>query len=177
MKDGEAKAIPDDQIILQAITHVCVAVDDVEKTAKLYSRLFGIGPWTVRQVHTPSSRAKVHGKPTSYTLNFGYAKAGAITLELVETVQGDSVYREFLERHGEGIHHIGFNAPTPLDAELAKWKALGIEALQVNYRDDPRYGWAYMDTSALVGCLLEIVCDPMLGWWESAGLLGMIQGK
>jgi 4-hydroxyphenylpyruvate dioxygenase-like putative hemolysin len=170
MKSGEVKIIPPDRIMLSDITHVCVAVRDVEKTAALYSSLFGIGPFTIRQVHTPADRATVHGAPTAYTLKFGYAKTGAVTLELVETVEGETIYKEYVAQHGEGIHHIGFRAPPPVDQELEQWQKQGIEPLQVNYRDDPKYGWAYMDTQRLVGCLIEIVCDPALGWWESLAL-------
>lgn len=176
IKNGETKVIPSDRILLGDPTHVCVVVRDVEKTAQIYSSLFGIGPFTVRQTETPPERATVHGKPERYTLKFGYAKTATIVLELVETVEGHTIYQEFLDRHGEGIHHIGFRAPPPLDRELKRWRDQGIEALQVNYRDDTRYGWAYMDTQAVAGCLLEIVCDPSLGWWESLALAGDLKG-
>ena len=63
-----------------------------------------------------------------------------------------------------------------LDDELKRWKERGIEPLQVNYRDDPRYGWAYMDTQALVGSTIEIVCDPLFGWWEEVALSKDLKG-
>ena len=126
-------------------------------TAKAFADKFGIGPWRTRMVHTPSSRASVRGEPVEYTLKFGHAKVGPIRLELVETVKGKTIYQEFLEEHGEGLHHIGVPTPVPFDVELEKWRKLGIEPVQVNDMEDPEEGWAYMDTKDIVGCILEIL--------------------
>jgi len=149
--------IPEDRIMLREIVHICVVVRDVEKTARVFAEKFGIGPFRIRNVHTPSSRANVHGEPVEYTLKFGHARAGPITLELVETVKGRTIYQEFLEKHGEGLHHIGVPTPVPFDAELEKWQRLGIKPLQANRMEDPEEGWAYMDTQDLIGCILEIL--------------------
>lgn len=154
---ASVKNIPEDRIMLREIVHVCVVVRDVEKTAEAFSDKFGVGPWRIRVVHTLSSRASVRGEPADYTLKFGHARVGPVTLELVETVDGKTIYQEFLEKHGEGLHHIGVPTPVPFDAELDKWSGLGIKPLQVNRMEDPDEGWAYMDTQGLVGCVLEIL--------------------
>lgn len=176
MLPGTTKIVPEHGVMLGEPTHVCLVVRDVERTANLYSSLLGFGPFLIRVGETPPTHAELHGHPVSYVLKFGYAKRGPVTFELVETVSGPTLYQEFLERHGEGIHHIGFKGQAPLDAELERWAGLGIKALMVNRRDDPRYGWAYLDTQERFGCILEIVCDPALGWWESLGLARDLQG-
>jgi methylmalonyl-CoA/ethylmalonyl-CoA epimerase len=176
MLPGESMLLPPAGIMLGDPTHVCLAVRDVEHTASQYAALLGFGPWLVRMVHTPATHGSVRGRPASYTLKFAYCRRGSLVYELVETVEGPAIYREFLDRHGEGIHHVGFRGAAPLDQELARWRGLGIDALMVNRRDDPRYGWAYLDTEARFGCLLEIVCDPALGWWESLGLARDLKG-
>lgn len=160
MKPGESKTIPEDKIILPEIAHVCLVVKDVEKTAENFAKKFGIGPFRISVMHTPSSRASVRGKPVEYTLKFGNAKVGAIRLELVETVEGETIYQEFLKKHGEGIHHIGVYTPLPFEKELEKWKNEGIEPLQINKMEAPDQGWAYMDTTKLVGCIIEILSLP-----------------
>jgi hypothetical protein len=176
VKNGETKLIHNDRIMLSDPTHICIVVRDVERTAATYASLFGVGPFLIRQVHTPASRGSLHGRPQAYTLKFGYAKTSTITIELVETVDGETHYKEFLEKHGEGVHHIGVRAPAPLDDELKRWKEQGIEPLQVNYRDDTRYGWAYMDTQGITGAIIEIVCDPVFGWWEELALSKDLKG-
>jgi hypothetical protein len=147
-----AKSIPEDRIMLREIVHVCVVVRDVEKTAGEFSDRFGVGPWRIRVVETPSTRASVRGEPVGYKLKFGHARMGP-----VETLEGRTIYQEFLEEHGEGLHHIGVPTPLPFEAELEKWKRQGIKPLQVNRMESPEEGWAYMDTQGLIGCILEIL--------------------
>ena len=157
IKDVRVKNIPEDRILLREIVHACVVVRDVERTARNLSERFGIGPFEVRQKSYPESQASVRGEPVEYTLKFAYAKVGPITLELVETVEGRTIYLEFLEEHGEGLHHLGFPTPLPFDKELEKWERMGIRPLQVSRLDDPEEGWAYMDTQELAGFILEIL--------------------
>jgi methylmalonyl-CoA/ethylmalonyl-CoA epimerase len=156
-KDEKVGTIPEDRILLPGIVHACVVVRDVEKTAGNLAKRFGIGPWEVRLKRYPESQASFRGKPTDCTFKFAYAKAGPITLELVETVSGKSSYQEFLDRHGEGLHHLGFPTPLPFAAELEKWERQGIKPVQVMHMDDPEEGWAYMDTQDLIGFTLEIL--------------------
>lgn len=156
LSDEHVKSIPEDEIMLREIVHVCVVVRDVEATAKVFSDRFGVGTFEIREKHYPESKAELHGEPVEYTLKFGYAKMGPITLELVETLKGDTIYNEFLEEHGEGIHHIGIPTPLPFKEELEKWKRRGIQPLQVSRLEEGE-GWAYMDTQNLVGCILEIL--------------------
>jgi len=157
MSIAKSRSIPEDRIMLREIVHVCIVVRDVEKTAKVFAEKFGIAPFRIRVVHTPSSRASVHDEPVDYTLKFGHARVGPITLELVETLEGKTIYQEFLEEHGEGLHHIGVPTPIPFDTELEKWRKLGIKPLQVNRMENSEEGWAYMDTQGLIGCILEIL--------------------
>jgi len=157
INDERLLNIPEDRIMLKEIVHVCVVVRSVEETAKTFAEKFGIGPFTIRKKHYPSSKAMLRGKPQEYTLKFGYAKVGPITLELVETLEGETLYKEYLETHGEGLHHIGLPTPLPFDEELERWRRNGVEPLQVSRLDDPEEGWAYMDTQGLVGCTLEIL--------------------
>lgn len=128
-----------------------------ESSAGNLAKRFGIGPWEVRLKRYPESQARFRGEPTECTFKFAYAKAGPITLELVQTVSGKSSYQEFLDRHGEGLHHLGFPTPLPFEAELKKWERQGIKPVQVMHMDDPEEGWAYMDTQDLIGFTLEIL--------------------
>jgi len=157
IKDDKLGTIPDDKLLLRDILHVCVVVRDVEKTAKILAARFGLGPWEVHKKSYPKSHAVFRGEPVECTFKFAYAKAGPITLELAEPVSGKSSYREFLDKHGEGLHHIGIGAPLPFDAEVRKWERLGIKAIQSMKLDDPEEGWAYMDTQDLVGFTMEIL--------------------
>lgn len=157
IKDQKVGTVPNNKIMLKEIVHVCVVVRNVEKTANILAEKFGIGPFEIRQKSYPKSNASIRGEPVEYILKFGYSKVGSIVLELVETVKGKTNYQEFLDTHGEGIHHIGFPTPLPFDKELEKWRKQGIDALQISRLDDPEEGWAYMETQELVGFTMEIL--------------------
>lgn len=144
--------------MLREVAHLCIAVRDVEKTARAFAEMFGIGPFRLRALHVPSSRGSLRGEPAEFTIKFGFARLGPITLELAQPLEGRTIIQEFLEECGEGIHHIGLPAPTPLEAELERWRKQGIKPLQSCRMEDPEEGWAYMDTRSLVGCILEILC-------------------
>lgn len=163
------RTIPWDRVMLAGMSHVCVVVRDVERAAREYSSL-GIGPFTVRDVEVPESLGTLRGRPVGFSVRFGYARAGAVTLELAQPLSGPGLHREFLDAHGQGLHHIGFPGSSALDEELERWASLGIKPLQVVRRPDRRYGWAYLDTQDLTGCLLEVVCDPGPGWWDTVAL-------
>lgn len=162
MRNGGRKNKQKNKIVLDKMHHICLAVDNVEKTAEAFSTMFGIGPFQIRIYESPSTKATVHGKPQGYRLKFGSAKVGEVEIELVQTLEGRAAIDDFLKSRGEGIHHLAFERKTLLEDELVEWKRLGIEAIQVdrNLSEDPRYGWAYMDTEKLLGCIIEIMCLP-----------------
>ena len=176
MRISEDAYIPEEQIMLKELTHVCIVVRDVDATVRRLVQKFHIGPFTLRTVHTPESRGSVRGVPQAYSLRFAYARMGPVMLELVQPLDGTSLYSEYLEQHGEGVHHLGFPGRGRLDETLELWKKNDIEPLMVNRRPDARYGWAYMDTQDVAGCIFEVVCDPPLGWWDFDQLREEVSG-
>ena len=54
---------------------------------------------------------------------------GGIGLELIQPLKGRSVYGEFLEKKGEGIHHLAFMVED-LDAEIADMEKRGFKVVQ-----------------------------------------------
>lgn len=166
MEAGLGGRVPLDRIMLPGISHVCLVVEDLRRSAEEMSERFGVGPFETRVITTPQTRGIYRGRPSAYEVYFAYCKSGSLVLELAQPLEGESHLKEFLEERGPGLHHLGYPVGSELEAELGRWRRSGIEPLQVHYREDPRYGWAYMDTEALVGCILEVVCDPPLGWWD-----------
>jgi 4-hydroxyphenylpyruvate dioxygenase-like putative hemolysin len=96
----------------------------------------------------------LHGEPMTYKAKIAHAKVGALTLELLQTIEGKTIFDEFLTKHGEGIHHISVLSTNPLDVEIEMWRRRGIKPLQID-RLAPGEGTAYMDVP---GCLIELLC-------------------
>lgn len=86
------------------IIQIGIVVKDIEKTAKLYSEIFGVEMPNIRpafpNITYRGEKITTHSRLCSFPM-------GNVTLELVEPDEGPSSWREFLETHGEGVHHIG----------------------------------------------------------------------
>lgn len=142
--------IPEGQTIFKDIQHIGIVVQDIEKTAKYFTEKLGI-PFTVRDME---HSGLLHGEPMKYKAKIAHAKVGSITLELLQTVEGKTIFEEFLKKNGEGIHHLAVIAPEELNTTIEKWQKRGIKALQVDQMS-PGEGTAYMDVP---GCMIELLC-------------------
>jgi methylmalonyl-CoA/ethylmalonyl-CoA epimerase len=132
-----------------------MVVWDARKTAKEYEK-FGVGPFVEEEF--PSVDATLYGKPANFRNLTIIANIGGWELELIQVLEGETIFQEFLEKRGEGIHHLGLYVED-YDAEMAKWKEKGIKVLMESkcpppYPEGSRY--AYLDTEKLFGIIVEI---------------------
>ncbi len=84
--------------------HVCAVVKDADKTMQLLSSIWGVGPWKVFDFHVKKEELII-GKSDA-RIKLAGAKLGPIVLELIQPVEGKSIWSDFIEARGEGIHHI-----------------------------------------------------------------------
>ena len=92
----------------------------------------GIGPW---QVHTftpeNTTNQTYRGQPSAFTLRVCFASLGNIIWEIIEPVSGPTIFAEFLERHGEGIHHVAYGCNgIPLEERIAQFERRGYKLVQ-----------------------------------------------
>ena len=97
------------KVKVKGINQICIDVWDAQKVAENYWNILGIGPWEIYEWEAPLVYDRTyHGKPTWGREKMALAQVGAVQLELMEPVDGDSVHRDFLMEHGEGLHHLNF---------------------------------------------------------------------
>ena len=144
-------------LILKGTTkfQVGMVVRDARKTAQEYEK-FGVGPFVEEDF--PGVDATMHGRPTNFRNRALVANVGGWELELLQVLEGETIFQEYLEKRGEGVHHLGLYVEN-YDAEMAKWKEAGVEVLMESkcpppYPEGSRY--AYLDTEKLFGIILEI---------------------
>jgi len=87
----------------QVFHHTCFVVRDIEKTARVLSASFGIGPWNIWTIEP--STATLRGRNTQFSARVALADVGGAFYELIEPGTGESVYAEHLASRGEGFHH------------------------------------------------------------------------
>jgi hypothetical protein len=89
------------------ISQVAVVCHDLEKTMESYSSLLGWGPWNVYRHEPPRlHHTEVAGKPVDYTMLGAETHVGDLGFELLQPLTGPSIYKDWLDQHGEGLHHV-----------------------------------------------------------------------
>ena len=97
------------------IEHIGIAVKNLEQSNELFAKLFGNPPYKEEEVAS-------EGVKTSFFMN------GPNKIELLEATNPESAIAKFLEKKGEGIHHIAF-AVENIVTEIARLKAEGFTIL------------------------------------------------
>ena len=94
---------------MNKIEHIGIAVKNLEASNKLFARLLGTNHYKIEEVLS-------EGVTTSFF------KAGLNKIELLEATNSDSSIAKFIEKKGEGIHHIAF-AVTDIYSEITRLKS------------------------------------------------------
>ncbi len=98
------------RIKVDEIIQVCIVVSDLQKTVESYWNILGIGPWAIFEFGSPHRipDLEYYGKPAYGKYKGALLQCGPIELELFETIEGASVYQDWIDCHGEGLHHLKF---------------------------------------------------------------------
>ena len=152
------------EALLKTIDHVSIIVRDLEATLREYVERGGVGPWAIYTYAAPDlQNMKVRGKPTSYSMRLALAWVGGILWELIQPLEGPSIYREFLDTRGEGVHHVGRVQQTdmPLREALAAFEQRGIpQLMEGSYKGTD---FAYVATDGPFKIAMEFV-QRAPGW-------------
>ena len=89
------------------------------------------------------------------------AQIGPMQIELIQPLEGESIYAEFIREHGYGIHHIAATVDD-LESAVAQAEALGLEHVMGGggHGLDNDGGFAYLGTESLLGTTFELIQLP-----------------
>jgi catechol 2,3-dioxygenase-like lactoylglutathione lyase family enzyme len=80
---------------------------DLEATEKTLTMLLGAKKWIrMPGVHFGPDACTYRGRPADFVADISLSYAGDTQLELIAPVKGESIYTEFLDRAGPGLHHV-----------------------------------------------------------------------
>jgi catechol 2,3-dioxygenase-like lactoylglutathione lyase family enzyme len=140
--------------IFRTIHHVCIVVRDIDKTAAYYASI-GIGPWHDYPPLANYAELDVPDRDAFTHLRFKFAHLDKAQIQLCQPGSKDSPQRRFLDEHGEGVFHIGFDVADCNDSEKAA-RALGLPVLMRGRRADGS-GFTFFATAEHAGgVVLEI---------------------
>ncbi|MBN1367215.1 MAG: VOC family protein [Dehalococcoidales bacterium] len=147
-----------EKLKISQVIHICVVVADLQKSVKQYWDIYGIGPWHITTVQPPRmTDMKVRGRPVQFSMKTAITDMGNVQWELIQPLTGPSIYREFLDKHGEGVHYIGVDAGD-FDKAVTTLKKHKIGILMSGSL--PYVSYAYMDTGKTLGTVLELYNRP-----------------
>ena len=135
-------------------------VNNLQEAKEAFAKLFGVDvPENVSGGDYEITKATTFGKPSpdvSIQMAF-FDLSDGVALELIEPNEVSSVWRDHLEKYGEGIHHIAFRVKD-IDMTAAKLKEIfgAVEESQGLYGDaSGRY--MYLNTQKILKCRLELL--------------------
>ena len=128
---------------MRKIEHIGIAVHNLENSNELFSKLFGQAAYKTEEVAS-------EGVKTSFFM------CGPNKIELLEATNEDSPIAKFLEKKGEGIHHIAFDVED-IYAEIERLKLEGFTVLN----EKPKKGAdnklvAFLHPKITNGVLIEL---------------------
>ncbi len=131
---------------MQHIEHIGIAVKDLSRSIPLFEQL----------LNTPCYKTETVEREGVETAFF---QTGENKIELLQTTRADGPIGKFLEKKGEGIHHIAF-AVENIRAEMKRLQALGFELLS----DEPKPGAdgkivCFLHPKGTNGVLVELCQD------------------
>lgn len=143
----------DASIVLPPVHQIGLVVRDLEKTAAFYYSTFGIGPFSiVPEVNFDG--VILRGQPTDSKIKVAFADSGPLQIELIQPLEGENIYTEFLRSGNEGLHHLGFEVDN-FEGLLAKFQRRGIEPLF--WKNFGFMAFAYLDTGKIGGVIVELL--------------------
>ena len=93
----------------KTICQVALVVKDLEKTTEEYAKLFGVPKPEIFRVPEESvAHTQFKGMPSKTRAKLAVFNLGQVVLELTEPDEEPSSWKDFLEKNGDGIHHIAF---------------------------------------------------------------------
>lgn len=130
--------------MLEKIDHIGIAVEDLDQAIKLYKEAFGLEPSLIYE--SEYTKAKI-----------AFFLIGETRIELIQPVNPESVVGKFLEKKGEGIHHLSFKVKD-VDQSLGELETKGIQLIDKKsrkVRENERV--AFLHPKSTNGVLFELI--------------------
>ena len=133
--------------------HLGYVYKDIEKQAKIMEAMYNLPKFRYWNSGKPvSGKVKHRGKDSNISVKVAQNRLFNIDIELIQWIEGDCTYKEFLDQGKEGLHHIML-APNDTQALLDYFKKKGIEPLL----EVEEIKATYLDTEKSLGIIIEII--------------------
>jgi len=133
--------------MITKIDHIGVVVSDIEEALKVYQQALGL------------SLARIQERPDQ-AVTIAFLPTGESEIELVQPVTSDSGVAKFLQKRGEGIHHLCLEVDD-IEEALAKLREKGLQLIDEMPRTGPEgERFAFIHPKSTHGVLIELYEYP-----------------
>jgi len=144
-----------DKMQNNVICQVGIIVKDIEKVARNYAEVFGMKmPNIIVTDPVEIAQTKYRGESSKARAKLAFFDMGSLQLELIEPIDEPSTWKEFLDTHGQGIHHIAFQIKG-MKETVAYLESKDMKLVQSGEYTGGRY--AYIDAVPQLGCIIELL--------------------
>ena len=143
-------------IKVSELFQVGIVVRDLDESLNRYKSLLNIESWEMFEIDSSAYKFTYHGKPVEHSFRAAFTMLGHLMIELLEPLEGDGIYRDFLNEHGEGIHHLGHVRVDDLDKAVPELEEAGFPCIETGETRTDFHSWAYIDTTSALGYILEL---------------------
>lgn len=152
----QEKPVQGDEVLAnKTVTQVAVVVRDIDKARNAWAQVLGVKAPEVSIAESHPSRPTLYkGSPTDAKAKLAFFRMDNLQIELIEPMGGKSTWQEYLDKYGEGIHHIAFNVKD-INGMEKKFELRGMPTVMSGGWDGGAY--SYIDASAQLGCVLELL--------------------
>jgi hypothetical protein len=131
---------------------VGIVVEDLDSAIEQFRLLLGVDNFDVVDWPKPGTdpESTYYGKPAQFKLRIAFSQLGNLQLEVIQPVEGKSIFADFLETHGPGLHHLRFSEKN-FDQKVEQLKKAGIQMISSGRGVRSPSTWAYFDTTKFLG--------------------------
>ena len=147
---------------LARVDQVGILVESLDEAVAVYSELFPATTWR-GYLYTPETVPELRYRGAPGEFSFWVALSDVQPqIELIQSVSGPSIYTEWLDRHGTGLHHVGtFTNDLTMDVETLEAQGLAVSQSGRGYGLEGDGGFAYFD-SLVLGVIIELIEIPLV---------------
>jgi methylmalonyl-CoA/ethylmalonyl-CoA epimerase len=128
---------------MEKLEHIGIAVKDISKANLLFEQLLGTPHYKIEEVESEGVKT-------------AFFNVSGIKIELLEATRPDSPIARFIDKRGEGIHHLAFEV-ADLDSTLKEYHEKGFELINASPKDGAdNKRIAFLHPKSTQGVLIEL---------------------
>jgi methylmalonyl-CoA/ethylmalonyl-CoA epimerase len=148
-------------LVANGVGQIGILVRDLDEALQTYGAVRTVESWSL-YTYGPAflPRLEYRGQPGQFSMRIALGGTSP-QIELIEPLDGPSIYHEWVAQHGYGLHHLGFYVES-LKVAIRAMSDAGFPVVQTGtgYGADGDGGFAYFDTLAEASVIFEAIEVP-----------------